>query len=128
MIATMTSPMATTPEPAPAPVSTTDWTDNARSLGLIAVQIHENPDRGWWLSVSHGEPPKGFYASAIDARKAGDRHMRAQLERTLSLLTLAEDEPNNGSKPRPCGLVLLYPTDDLSKVRRTVMTALMEVS
>ncbi len=105
------------------------WADGKRNLGLIGVAVHEDPDgRGWSLSASHGAPPHGFYATQNDAQAAGDRFMRAQLERTLSLLTEAEDLPRGSGRPRPCGVMLLYPADKISDKRRAVMAALMEVS
>lgn len=98
-----------------------------RQLGLIAVTAHDDPQgRGWVLQASHGEPPRGFFATPEDAQKAGDRHMRAQLERTLSLLTRAEDEPPTG-RPRPCGLVMFGAQDDIAALRKRVLAALHEV-
>ena len=112
-----------------------------RNIGLIAVSAHEGPD-GWWLETSHGTPPRGCVIgldaaqkkivgdAALDAaQKAGDRHMRSQLERTLAALTEAEGEPRtSGRHPRPCGVILLYASDSIAARRREVMAALMEVS
>ncbi len=104
------------------------WNGNSRDLGLIVVTVHEEIEKGWWLSTSHGEPPRGFYATLVDAQKAAERHARAQLERTLSLLTAAEDLPRGGARPRACGVVLLYADEDIAAKRKQVLTALTEVS
>jgi len=99
-----------------------------RNIGLIAVSAHEGPD-GWWLETSHGTPPRGCVIGLDAAQKAGDRHMRSQLERTLAALTEAEGEPRtSGRHPRPCGVILLYASDSIAARRREVMAALMEVS
>lgn len=139
--------MATTPTTTPTPPKATPssepalqtlaesptpkgWQGHVHDLGLIVVQIHEVTDDvgGWSVSTSHGEAPKGAYATEVDAKKAADRVARAQLERSLSLLTAAEDLPRGGSRPRHCGVVLLRGDDDVAAVRRKVLAALSEVS
>lgn len=125
-------PSATPTLAADAPTAWRLYTEDpevwGRNLGPIAVTVRRQPSETWMIQASHGEPPRGGYGTREAAQQGADRHMRAQLENTLSLLTAAEELPVTGAKPRPCGVVLLYATDTVAAKRRDVMRALLEVS
>lgn len=104
------------------------WEENTNNLSLITVTIHEEIDKGWYVTTSHGEPPRGYCVSEEEAKRLAERHARMQLERTLSLLTAAEDEPRSSGRPRPCGVLLLYPHQEIKDLRKLVFAALSEVS